>query len=162
MRYCVHCGLQRPNHFKSDNCPKCGAYLKYLEGAAKRTTVNLYKAGIYTSYAVAEVYSYANNAVHTANISIGLAKPYQEVVLRDLPAGIVYYTTYTLETLSHIPIDHLISPMRTYGLLRFETAYLDQREARAVLKQKLKELDTWIDEAIDSGWLAILNLGGLL
>jgi len=164
MRYCVHCGLQRPNHFKSDNCPKCGAYLKYLEGAAKITTINLYKAGIHTSYAVAEVYSYANNAIYTANISIGLAKPYQAVVLRELPTDIVYYTpeAYTFETISHIPIDHLISPIRTYGILRYESEYLDRADARAALKHKLKELDAWVAEATADGWLAICNLGGLL
>ena len=164
MRYCLHCGLQRPNHYKSNTCPKCGAYLKYLEGAAKRTTKKLYAAGIHTSYAVAEVYSYANDTIHTANISIGLAKPYQAVVLRELPADIVYYMPedYTLEVLNHIPIDHLISPVRTYGLLRFECDYLGRAEARATLKHKLKELDDWVDEATVDGWFAICNLGGLL
>jgi len=47
-------------------------------------------------------------------------------------------------------------------MIRYEIPYLDHTEARAVLRQKLKELESWVDEAIADGWLAICNLGGLL
>ena len=52
----------------------------------------------------------------------------------------------------------LLSPVCSYGILRFETPYFDRAEARAMLKKKLKELDDWVDEALEDGWLSICNL----
>ncbi len=62
---CLTCGEQKPNRYKPDNCPKCGAYLKYVEAPAKATVIKLHKAGLSVSYASAEVYSYNSYAVHT-------------------------------------------------------------------------------------------------
>jgi hypothetical protein len=164
MMICLNCHLQRPNHFKSHICPKCNSYLKYVEAAAKPTVIKFHKAGLHISYAVAEVYDYANNAIHMANICIGIAHNYPVTVFRELPTGFEYVfpESYTLECLDHLPIEHLISPVRTYGILRYEVEYLDYNEAKLVLKQKLKELDSWIEEAVSDGWLSICHLGGLL
>ncbi|NMM65528.1 hypothetical protein HBE96_23405 [Clostridium sp. P21] len=164
MMLCLTCGLQRPNSYKNNTCPRCKSHLKYIEAAAKGTAVKLHKAGLSVSYATAEVYSYNSYAVHTVNISIGLAKPYQVEVLRRLPEGYEYVfpEAHIIEYLSHIPIEHLLSPLLTYCVLRYEAQYLDNAEAKAVLKQKLIELDDWVDEAVEDGWLAICNLGGLL
>ncbi len=160
---CMHCGLQRPNSYKSTTCPKCDSYLKYVESAAKDTMFKFYRAGLHTSYATSEVYSFANGAIHTASIYIGLSHPYPAIVFSRLPTGFEYVfpESYTSEYLKHIPIEHLISPVRTYGILRYEVDYLDLNEAKSVLKQKLKELDAWIDDAV-TDWLIICNLGGFL
>lgn len=162
MMLCLNCGLQRPNRYKPDSCPKCGAYLKYVEAPAKGTVIKLHKAGLSVSYASAEVYSYANGAIHTVNINIGLAKPYQAVVLRDLPTGVGYVLPHASEYIRDMSLEHLLAPVRTYGMLRYEIPYLEHTEAKAVLKQKLKELDGWVDNAVADGWLAICNLAGLL
>lgn len=90
MRYCTSCGLQRPNSCEDDLCPTCGSYLKYLDDVAKRTIKKFHNAGILVSYAVAEIYSYADCTIHTTNISIGLAKAYRPEVLRSLPDGVTY------------------------------------------------------------------------
>ena len=47
-------------------------------------------------------------------------------------------------------------------MIGYEIPYLEHTEARATLKQKLKELDAWVDDAVADGWLSICNLGGLL
>jgi hypothetical protein len=158
---CINCGFQRPNRSKSSTCPKCKSYLKHIDAVAKGIATKLQNAGLGVSYATANVYSYA---VHTANISVGLTKPYQDVVFCRLPDGFEYIfpEEHIIEYLNHIPMENLLSPVRTYCVIKYETQYLDKTEARAVLKQKLKELDTWIDEAVADGWLAICNLGGLL
>jgi hypothetical protein len=155
MMLCLNCGFQRPNRYKSYSCPQCQSYLKYIDGPAKRTAVKLHTAGLHISYVVAEVYSYDSYAIHTVNICVGLAQPYQTAVFRSLPVSLGYILPN-----SHDFLNHSLAPVATYGLLRYEIPYLDRSEARAMLKQKLKELDDWIDEAID--WLAICNLGGLL
>lgn len=160
MMLCLNCGLQRPNRYKADSCPQCNSYLKYVEASAKRTVINLHKAGLSVSYATAEVYSYNSYAVHTVNICIGLAKPYQAEVLRRLPDGYGYVVPYSYKSINHTPKEHILSPVRTYGMLRYEIPYLEHTEAKTKLKQKLKELDAWVDEADE--WLAICNLGGLL
>jgi hypothetical protein len=164
MMLCLNCYLQRPNHNKSFTCPHCGAYLKYVEATAKPTIIKFHKAGLHISYAVAEVYDYANGAIHAINICIGIAHPYPVTVFRRLPDGYEYIfpEEYTPEYLSRLPIEHLISPVRTYGILRYEAEYLDNNEAKPMLRQKLKELDIWIDDAVAEGWLAICNLGGWL
>jgi len=163
MRYCTSCGLQRSNSFEDDYCPNCGAYLKYLDDCAKRTVRKLHKAGIQVSYAVAEVYSYADCTIHTTNISFGLAKLYKPEVLRGLPEGITYslINNYDYDT-ENSPVYLLIAPIRTYGVLLFEVDYTNKNEAKTVLKQKLKELDDWTYYAVEDGWLSICNLGGLL
>lgn len=162
MMLCLACGEQRPNRFKSDTCPNCGSYLKYVEAPAKSTVIKLHKTGLSVSYATAEVYSYNNYAIHTTNISIGLAKYYQPVVFRRLPDGVGYVLPHNYEYMDHIPKGNLLYPVRTYGMIRYEIPYLDRTEARAVLRQKLKDLDAWVDEATNDGWFAICNLGGLL
>jgi hypothetical protein len=162
MMLCLNCGTQRPNKYKSETCPQCNSYLKYVEAPAKATVIKLHKAGLSVSYATAEVYSYGGYAVHTTNISIGLAQPYQSVVFRRLPKGLGYIIPHSYEYMDHIPKGNLLYPVRTYGMIRYEIPYLDHTEARAVLRQKLKELESWVDEATADGWLAICNLGGLL
>ena len=164
MMLCLTCGLQRPNYFKSHTCPRCNSYLKYVEAAAKPTIIKINKAGLHISYAVAEVYDYANDAIHAINICIGIAHPYPVMVFHRLPDGYEYIfpEEYTFEYLSRLPIEHLISPVRTYGILRYEAEYLDYNIAKTILRQKLKELDMWIEDAGADGWLAICNLGGWL
>lgn len=162
MMLCLTCGAQSLNRYKSETCPNCGAYLKYVEAPAKSTVIKLHKVGIGVSYAVAEVYSYGGYAVHTTNISIGLAKSYQSVVFRRLPKGLGYILPHSYEYMDHVPKGNLLYPVRTYGTIRYEIPYLDNAEARAVLRQKLKELDDWVDEATADGWFSICNLGGLI
>jgi hypothetical protein len=124
--------------------------------------IKMHEAGLCLSYAVAETYSYANGAIHTANLNIGLAQPYPAVVFRELPAGCVYTypENYTPEYLSKIPLAQAISPVRTYGTLKYDAEYLILDEAKAALRQKLLALDTWINDAVNSGWLTICNLAG--
>lgn len=160
MMYCVCCGLKRPNNFKSNSCPKCKSYLKYVEAPAKSTVIKFYRAGLAISYTTAEVYSYANCAIHTTNINIGLAKPYQASVFRELPNGFGYVLPSSCGYADHVSLEHLIAPVRTYGMLRYEIPYLDHTEAKTILKKKLRELDAWVDVATD--WLAICNLAGLI
>lgn len=162
MMLCLNCGFQRPNRYKTETCPQCKSYLKYIEAPAKHTAIKLHKAGISVGYATAEVYSYAHGAIHCVNINIGLAYPYQSTVLRRLPSGIGYVLPHAKDYLNHTRIELLLSPVITYGLLRYETPYFEYTEARAMLKKKLKELDEWVDEAVEDGWLAICNLAGLL
>lgn len=162
MMLCVTCGFQRPNRFKSYSCPSCRTYLKYVEAPAKHTVIKLHNAGLSVSYATAEVYSYAHGSVHTVNICIGLSQPYQTMVFRCLPDGMGYVLPHSHESLSHVTQEHILSPVRTYGLIRYETPYLDYKEAKSMLRQKLKELDAWVDDATADSWLAILHLGGLL
>ena len=162
MMLCLHCGAQRPNRFKSETCPKCGAYLKYIEAPAKGTVIKLQKSGIAVSYASAEVYSYARGTIHTVNINIGLAQYYKAVVFRRLPDGFGYILPSASEYLYSMSLEHLLAPTQTYGMLRFETPCLEHTKAKAMLKLKLKELDEWVDDAVADGWLAICNLGGLL
>lgn len=162
MLLCVTCGEQKPNRYKPDNCPKCGAYLKYVEAPAKATVIKLHKADLSVSYASAEVYSYNSYAVHMVNICIGLAKPYQAEVLRRLPNGYGYVLPHSYSSICHIPPEQLQSPVCTYGLIRYEVPYLDNAEAKVMLKHKLKELDAWIDEAVSDGWFAVCNLAGPL
>lgn len=162
--YCMKCTFQRPNYFKGELCPKCGSYLKYVEAAAKSTTIKLYKAGLHVSYAVAEIYDFANEALHTTNVYFGFIKPYESIVFRNLPAGYDYTLPkdFTKDFYERIPVAHVVSPMHTYGVLRYEADYLDRAEAKTSLRKKLKELDSWIDEAVADGWLSICNLGGML
>lgn len=109
-----------------------------------------------------KVYSYGGYALHTTNISIGLSKPYQSVVFRRLPQGLGYILPHNYDYMDHVPKGNLLYPVRTYGMIRYEIPYLEHTEARAALKQKLKELDAWVDGAVADGWLSICNLGGLL
>lgn len=160
MLLCLTCLQQKPNKYKNYSCPKCSSFLKYVEGPAKNTVIKLHKAGISVSYATAEVYSYSNHSVHTANVVLGLAQPYQSIVFRGLPSGIGYVLPRSHKAIGHVPADHILSPVRTYGLIRYEVPYLDYKEARTMLRQKLKELDNWVDESVE--WLSICNLGGLL
>lgn len=118
--------------------------------------------GLSVSYATAEVYSYNSNIIHIANIVIVLSQPYQATVFRQLPDGMGYILPHTRESLSYTPKEHILSPVHTYGLIRYETPCLDHKEAKTVLRHKLKELDAWVDKAVADGWLAICNLGGLL
>lgn len=152
MMLCLTCGTQKPNKYTYPICPKCKSILKYVDGPAKGTVIKLHRAGLSVSYATAEVYSYNNGAIHTINICIGVANPYKAVVFRELPSGIGYVVPYNYE----------FTQTPTYGLIRYEIPYIDRSEARAVLKQKLNELNNWIDNAVNGGWLAICNLGGLL
>lgn len=160
MMLCLTCHLQRPNSYKSHTCPDCGAYLKYIEDDAKNIAVKMYEAGIRISYAVAELYSYANNTIHTANISIGMANPYPATVFRMLPDGYVYVfpEVYTPEYLSKIPLAQVISPTRTYVVLQYEAEYPVSDEAKSALRQKLLELEMWVDDAIEDGWFSICHL----
>lgn len=160
MILCLNCGLQRPNKYKYYTCPECGSYLKYVESPAKSTAFKLHRAGLSISYAVAEVYSYSNGSLHSVNIRIGLAVPYQAAVLSGLPDGIGYVLPHSYDSLNYLPSSHLLSHVRTYGLIRYEIPYLDPKEAKKVLKQKLKELNDWVDYSTD--WFSICNLGGLL
>lgn len=157
MMLCLTCGLQKPNYYKQYTCPICTAPLHYVEAAAKPTIIKFYRAGLYISYATSEVYSYNNFSVHTACICIGLAQQYPAEVFCTLPTGYAYISSgeYTYEYRSRMPLEEVLSPVRTYGQLRYEAEYLDYAEAKAVLKQKLKELDSWIDEAASGGWLTI-------
>lgn len=152
MMLCLTCGIQKPNKYTRPTCPHCKSILKYVDGPAKSLVFKMYMAGLSVSYATAEVYSYGYGAIHTVNICIGVANPYKSVVFRELPSGIGYVSPYT----------HEFTQSPTYGLLRYETPYIDRNEARKVLKHKLKELDAWVDEAVNCGWLSICHLGGLL
>jgi hypothetical protein len=68
-----------------------------------------------------------------------------------------------IEVLSYDALPHLwLSTVPSYSLILYETPCLDHKEAKTVLRQKLKELDAWVDKAVADGWLAICNLGGLL
>lgn len=98
------------------------------------------------------------------NICIGLAQNYSPDVFCNLPEGFTYIllNEYTPELLSNLPIDHLITPVCTYALLKYEVEYLDYTKAKTVLRKKLRELSKWIDEATDNSWFSVCNLAGLL
>ncbi|OOP70922.1 hypothetical protein CBEIBR21_23635 [Clostridium beijerinckii] len=136
MMLCLKCGTQRPNKYKSDNCPNCGSYLKYVEAPAKAVVINLHRASLSVSYATAEVYSYNYSAIHTVNINIGLAKSYQAVVFRRLPDGVGCILPRSSNYIYSMSLEHLLAPAQTYSMLRFETPYLEHTEAKAMLKKE--------------------------
>jgi DNA invertase Pin-like site-specific DNA recombinase len=98
--------------------------------------------------------------VYKGRKPIEIDATYQAEVLRRLLDGYDYVVPYSYKSINHTPKEHILSPVRTYGMLRYEIPYLEHTEAKTKLKQKLKELDAWVDEAEE--WLAICNLGGLL
>ena len=159
---CLSCGCQKPNWYRHHTCPKCESYLKYVGPAAKDIIFKFHAAGLRISYAIADVYDYVDGVVFTTTICYGIAHPYPAIVFCRLPEGYEYvFPEDDLVDISYLPIEHLISPVRTYGLLRYEAKYLDKSEAKAMLKQKLRELDDWIDDA-SKDWLIVCNLGGWL
>lgn len=76
--------------------------------------------------------------------------------------ALAYVLPHNYEYAGHVPKGNLLYPVRTYGTIRYEIPYLEYTEAMAILRQKLKELNNWIDEATADGWFAICNLGGLI
>ena len=163
MMLCLSCGCQKPNWYRNHTCPQCESYLKYIAPAAKPTIIKMHKASLRISYAVADVYDYVDGVIFTTIICFGISHPYPAIVFSRLPEGYEYIFPEDddLDFISHLPIEHIISPVRTYGLLRYEAKYLEKSEAKLALKRKLDEIDAWIDDA-SKDWLIVCHLGGWL
>lgn len=163
MMVCLNCGLQKPNWYSHHECPNYDSYLRYISPDAIEIIIKFHSAGLHISYAVADVYEHVDKIIYTAKIIIGISHPYPAIVFSRIPDGYEYIFPdyYDTEFISHLPIEHLISPVRTYTLLQYESKFLDKDEAKIALKTRLNELEAWIDDAV-TDWLLICKLGGWL
>jgi hypothetical protein len=168
MFLCLVCGVQKPNLYKPHVCPCCKSYLKYIEAPVKDLVRTMYSAGLRLTYAVADVSTMDEcPAVYTTHICIGLACDYPRETFETIPEGFRYETPeqYTLKSLiameRTIVVD-IISPIRTYCVLRYDTEYLTQAEARDALRTKVKELKEWAERYIDSDWRVVAKFVGWL
>ena len=154
----------KPYSFQSYTCPECNSNLKYIGDNIKDTVLKFHNASLEISYALADVNNFGGRDKHKVYICIGIARPYPPVVFRELPEGFkyVFMKDYSMDRSSYLPVELLISTVRTDGLLYFDAEYTGRDEADTVLTQKIQEIDKWIDDIVADGWLAICNLGGFL